>query len=164
MHLLEREIILNTDQDKVWEFLSTPINLNELTPPDLHFQVLSEVPDKMYNGLFILYEIKIPMFGKHRWLTEIKHIQDGAFFIDEQRLGPYRLWYHQHRIERLEGNKTRMIDRVFYQLPFGVIGRLVHKLLVRNMLEKIFDYRAQRLAELFREKASHRGTGTQEKS
>ena len=164
MHLLERQIILDTDQDKVWEFLSTPINLNELTPPDLHFQVLSEVPDKMYNGLLILYEIKIPMFGKHRWLTEIKHIQDGAFFIDEQRLGPYRLWYHQHRVEHLEGHKTRMIDRVFYQLPFGVIGRLVDKLLVRNMLEKIFDYRAQRLAELFGEETSHKGMGAQEKS
>ncbi|MGK2905079.1 MAG: SRPBCC family protein [Desulfuromonadales bacterium] len=163
MHLLEREIILDADQGKVWEFLSTPINLNELTPPDLNFQVMSEVPDTMYNGLLILYEIQIPMFGKHRWLTEIKHIQDGAFFIDEQRFGPYRLWYHQHRIERSEGNKTRMIDRVFYQLPFGVIGTLVHKLLVRNMLEKIFDYRVRRLAELFGEKASHRNMGTQEK-
>lgn len=151
MHLLKREIILNTNPERVWEFLSTPINLNELTPPDLHFQVLSEVPDKMYNGLTILYEIKIPVFGKRRWLTEIKHIQEGTFFIDEQRLGPYRLWYHQHRIESFEGKKTRMLDSVFYQLPFGVIGSLVHQFWVRNMLEEIFDYRAKRLVELFGE-------------
>lgn len=149
MHLLEREIILNTHPEQVWEFLSTPINLNELTPPNLHFQVLSEVPEKMYNGLTILYEIKIPVFGKHRWLTEIKHIQEGAFFIDEQRLGPYRLWYHQHRIESFEDQKTRMLDSVCYQLPFGVIGSLVHKIWVKNMLEEIFDYRAKRLVELF---------------
>ncbi len=151
MHLLEREIILNTNPERVWEFLSTPINLNELTPPNLHFQVLSEVPAKMYNGLTILYEIKLPVFGKRRWLTEIKHIQEGAFFIDEQRLGPYRLWYHQHRIERFEDKKTRMLDSVFYQLPYGVIGALVHKLWVKNMLEEIFDYRARRLVELFGE-------------
>ncbi len=149
MHLLERELILNAKPERVWEFLSTPINLNELTPPDLHFQVLSEVPEKMYNGLTILYEIKIPVFGKRRWLTEIKHIQEGTFFIDEQRLGPYRLWYHQHRIECFERQKTRMIDSVFYQLPYGIIGSLVHKLWIKNMLEEIFDYRAARLRELF---------------
>ena len=88
MHLLEREIILDTDSDKIWEFLSTPINLNELTPPDLHFKILSEVPDKMFNGLTILYEIKIPYFGKQSWLTEIKHIIPGHSFVDEQRRGP----------------------------------------------------------------------------
>lgn len=148
MHILEREITLNTDPDTLWNFLSTPVNLNELTPPDLHFRILSEVPDNMYNGLTILYEIQIPLFGKHRWLTEIKHIETGAFFVDEQRIGPYKLWYHQHRIEAI-AQKTRMIDRVSYQLPFGVIGQLIHKLWVKDMLETIFAYRAARLAERF---------------
>ena len=149
MQLLEREIILNSEPVKVWEFLSTPSNLNNLTPPDLHFKILSEVPDKMYNGLTILYEIQIPVFGKRRWLTEIKHIQEGTFFVDEQRIGPYKFWYHQHRIEGLEDRRTRILDRVLYQLPFGYIGTLVYKLLVKNILGEIFDYRAQRLLELF---------------
>ncbi|MBE0576610.1 MAG: SRPBCC family protein [Desulfuromonadales bacterium] len=149
MHLLEREIILDAKPDTVWEFLSTPVNLNQLTPPDLHFQVLSDVPGKMFNGLTILYAIQIPIFGKRRWLTEIKHIQEGIFFVDEQRLGPYKFWYHQHRIERFESKQTRMIDRVFYELPYGVIGRLVHRFRVKKMLEEIFDYRARRLVELF---------------
>ena len=148
MHILEREIILDTDPDTLWEFLSTPVNLNDLTPPELHFQILSEVPEKMYNGLTILYEIQIPFFGKRRWLTEIKHIEEGTFFVDEQRVGPYKLWYHQHRIEALD-KKTRMIDRVCYQLPFGVLGLLVHRLWVKNMLETIFSYRTARLAERF---------------
>ena len=148
MHILEREIILDTDPDTLWEFLSTPVNLNDLTPPELHFQILSEVPEKMYNGLTILYEIQIPFFGKRRWLTEIKHIEEGTFFVDEQRVGPYKLWYHQHRIEALD-KKTRMIDRVCYQLPFGVLGLLVHRLWVKNMLETIFSYRTTRLAERF---------------
>lgn len=91
MHLLERELVLDADPNTVWEFLSTPINLNELTPPGLRFQLLSEVPAKMYNGLTILYEIQVPFFGKHHWLTEIKHIREGEFFIDEQRAGPYKL-------------------------------------------------------------------------
>lgn len=149
MHLLERDIILDARPDQVWEFLSTPVNLNALTPPGLHFRILSEVPEKMYNGLILLYEIQIPMFGKRRWLTEIKHLREGTFFVDEQRLGPYRLWYHQHRIEGFEAGKTRMFDRVFYQLPYGVLGGLVHELLVKKMLAEIFDYRARRLVELF---------------
>ena len=148
MHILEREIILDTDPETLWAFLSTPVNLNELTPPDLHFQILSKVPPKMYNGLTILYEIEIPVFGKRRWLTEIKHIEEGAFFVDEQRIGPYKLWYHQHRIEPFE-TKTRMIDRVCYQLPFGIVGQLVHRLWVKETLEKIFNYRATRLVERF---------------
>ena len=148
MHILEREIILDTDPDTLWEFLSTPVNLNDLTPPELDFQILSEVPDKMYNGLTILYEIQIPLFGKHRWLTEIKHIQAGSFFVDEQRVGPYKLWYHQHWVEAFD-KKTRMVDRVCYQLPFGVLGLVVHRLWVKSMLERIFAYRATRLAEQF---------------
>jgi len=148
MHILEREIILATDPGTLWKFLSTPVNLNELTPPELHFQILSEVLDIMYNGLTILYEIRIPVFGKRRWLTEIKHIEQGAYFVDEQRAGPYKLWYHQHRIEPLD-KKTRMIDRVCYQLPFGIIGQLVHKFWIKNMLETIFAYRAARLVERF---------------
>ncbi|MGW8313758.1 MAG: SRPBCC family protein [Desulfuromonadales bacterium] len=153
MHSIEREIILDTDPAKAWEFLSTPVNLNQLTPPGLHFRILSEIPGEMYNGLVILYEIRVPLFGRCRWLTEIKHIRQGAHFIDEQRLGPYKFWYHQHLIEPFENNKTRMTDRVFYQLPYGIIGRLVHKFWVRSMLEEIFDYRAQRLADLFGEEA-----------
>jgi ligand-binding SRPBCC domain-containing protein len=66
MHHLEKEITLNVSEEKVWEFLATPLNLNELTPPDLDFRILSELPDKMYNGLMIQYEIRIPLFGTHR--------------------------------------------------------------------------------------------------
>lgn len=151
MHLLEKEITLDAPPEKVWEFLATPLNLNELTPPDLDFKIVSELPEKMYNGLMIQYEIRIPMFGTHRWLTEIKHINDGVSFVDEQRVGPYRLWYHQHIIEPHGQLKTKMIDRVTYQLPFGPLGILVHEMKIKQMLGEIFDYRTQRLFELFGE-------------
>ncbi|MEJ2197171.1 MAG: SRPBCC family protein [Desulfuromonadales bacterium] len=151
MHVIDKKITLHAAPQEVWAFLATPLNLNELTPPDLEFRILSDLPDKMYNGLMITYEIAIPLFGTHRWLTEIKHINEGVSFVDEQRVGPYKLWYHQHFIEPVGEEMTRMIDRVTYLLPFGLLGRLVHKVKVKHMLEEIFDYRTQRLYELFGE-------------
>ncbi|WP_303720873.1 SRPBCC family protein [Malonomonas rubra] len=149
MYCLEREIILNATKEQVWEFMATPANLNELTPPDLHFQILSDLPETMYNGLLILYAIRIPLFGTRRWLTEIKHIREGESFVDEQRLGPYRYWYHQHWVEPVGAAQTRMTDRVTYQLPFGLVGRLVHKIWVKQMLTDIFAYRAEMLKARF---------------
>lgn len=149
MHFLERKIILNTDIETIWTFMATPENLNDLTPPELHFQIVRELPEKMYNGLTILYTIQIPFFGKQRWLTEIKHIREGEYFVDEQRLGPYRFWYHEHSIEPAGEKQIQMIDRVSYKLPFGVLGFLVHRLWVKRMLEHIFDYRAQQLTKRF---------------
>ena len=149
MHFLERSITLDATPDQLWSFLATPANLNELTPPQLQFRILSELPDQMYNGLTILYAIQIPLIGRRRWLTEIKHIRAGEYFVDEQRFGPYRLWYHEHRLEPVGNSRTRMIDRVSYRLPFGVLGLLIHKLWVEKTLGQIFDYRARRLSELF---------------
>ena len=149
MHCLEREIVLDVDCAKLWEFMATPANLNQLTPPELHFQIVSHLHDRMYNGLMIEYRIRIPLFGRWRWLTEIKHIRDGEYFVDEQRLGPYRLWYHEHILEPISPQKTRMIDRVSYCLPVGIVGRWINKLRVRAMLDAIFSYRAERLSELF---------------
>ena len=149
MHVLERKIVLNAQPETVWTFLATPANLNELTPPELHFQILSELPKQMHNGLTILYSIRIPRFGRRRWLTEIKHIREGHYFVDEQRLGPYRFWYHEHWIEPVAENRTRMIDRVSYQLPFGPLGKLAHEVWIKKMLIDIFDYRSQKLLEIF---------------
>ena len=149
MHTLEREIILNAPAHKVWEFLATPANLNELTPPDLKFEILSDLPERMHNGLLIEYAICIPRFGRHRWLTEIKHIEKGSSFVDEQRLGPYRFWYHSHAVEALTDGQARLRDRVCYRLPFGLLGRLVHELQVKKMLAEIFDFRSQKLREIF---------------
>lgn len=154
MQLLEKKVSLKAPVDKVWEFLATPLNLNQLTPPDLDFKIISELPDKMYNGLLIQYEIRIPLFGTHRWLTEIKHIHEGVSFVDEQRVGPYKLWYHQHLIQPGADSQTRMIDRVVYQLPFGPLGTLIHLVKIKQMLNEIFDYRTQRLYQLFGEGSS----------
>lgn len=149
MHFLEREIVLNAGIENLWQFMATPANLNQLTPPELDFQIVSELPERMYDGLMIQYRIKIPLFGRWNWLTEIKHIREGEYFVDEQRLGPYRFWYHQHLLESVGEEKTRMIDRVNYRLPFGMVGTLVHELWVKKMLNNIFEYRARQLSQIF---------------
>jgi len=149
MFQLERQLVLNAPAEDVWDFLANPVNLNELTPPDLRFEILSKLPERMYNGLMIHYSIGIPLFGRHRWLTEIKHIEEGSSFVDEQRRGPYRFWYHYHAVEALADGRTRMNDSVTYQLPFGLLGRLVHKVQVKKMLDDIFDYRSRKLTEIF---------------
>lgn len=147
MYTLEREQWLASPADTVWNFLQTPANLDRITPPDLRFSIISDVPAVMYDGLIIAYRIAIPLFGSHDWITEIKHVRPGRSFVDEQRLGPYRFWYHFHEIES-EAGGTRMRDRVNYQPPFGPLGRLLHPLYIRPALERIFDYRREQLEVL----------------
>ncbi len=151
MYLLEREQELAVSCDELWSFIATPANLNLLTPPQLQFQIDSELPERMYSGLLIHYRISIPHFGTWRWLTEIKHIHEGVSFVDEQRLGPYRFWYHEHRLEAVSATRTRMLDRVTYALPFGPVGAAVHRLSVKAMLTEIFAYRRKKLVELYPE-------------
>lgn len=158
MYQLHREILLDVPCEALWNFIATPVNLNLLTPPELDFQIVSEVPERMYNGLTIEYRIRIPWFGTQHWLTEIKHIREGVSFVDEQRLGPYRFWYHYHHIKNLGTKKSVMADHVTYALPFGPVGEIVHSLRVRQMLRDIFDYRRNKLLEMFSPTPDNLGT------
>ncbi len=149
MHTLIREQPINASSQTLWQFIATPANLDLLTPPDLQFQILSEIPREMGEGLQLRYRIRIPWFGRWHWLTEISRIEPGVSFVDEQLQGPYRFWRHFHEIRPQSDGRCLMRDQVSYQLPLGPLGRLLHGLVVRPMLERIFDYRAQRLRELF---------------
>ncbi|PAU95312.1 hypothetical protein CK503_03715 [Aliifodinibius salipaludis] len=140
MYILRQEQVLDTSVDQLWEFISRPENLNEITPPELDFTIISEVPDMMYNGLLVQYDVKLPLLGHSEWVTEIKHIVPGKEFVDEQRIGPYRFWYHYHKIEEAELG-VRMIDEVNYMPPYGMLGKLVNKMLIKNKLRDIFEYR-----------------------
>lgn len=136
------------DPTTVWAFFATPRNLNELTPPGLKFRILSELPERMYAGQLIEYRIS-PLPGVWlRWLTEIRQVREGVFFVDEQRAGPYRLWYHEHHFEPAPGG-VKMTDRVTYEVGWGPVGWLAEKLWVRRQLGRIFAYRRQRVAALF---------------
>jgi ligand-binding SRPBCC domain-containing protein len=102
----------------------------------------------MYPGQLIEYRVQFMPLFTSRWLTEIAHIEEGTYFVDEQRMGPYRFWYHEHWFEAIE-NQTRMTDQVTYALPFGIFGDLVHTMWVGPRLKTIFDYRTLKIASIF---------------
>lgn len=139
---------LPVDREKLWKFVSVPQNLNQITPSDMAFQMIGTPPDQISPGLFLEYKVKIPLMGWTPWLTEIKYVEEGYSFVDEQRVGPYKLWLHTHRLEDVEGG-TRMTDEIRYQIPFGFFGKFAHFLFVRRTLKRIFDYRRKKLDEIF---------------
>lgn len=141
IYTLYREQVIATNIERAWQFISTPANLDLITPPDMSFDIISDLPEEMYNGLLIEYRVGIPFLGKQTWLTELKHIQEGHSFVDEQRIGPYKLWYHYHEITEVEGG-VLFVDQVNYVMPFDPLGRLAHPIMVKPQLKKVFDYRA----------------------
>lgn len=149
LHELRRAQDLAVDTATAWDFLATPRNLDRITPPDLHFTILSGLPERMYAGQLIRYHVGIPFFGRWDWLTEIRHLDPGRSFVDECRHGPYSLWYHEHRLEALDDGRTRMHDHVTYRLPGGILGDILHALHVRGQLRHIFAHRSRVLQEIF---------------
>lgn len=155
VHTLERSQFIPADSARVWEYFSTPRNLDALTPPEMKFRILGN-PGPMHTGQLIAYRIRIFPACWVNWLTEIRHVTPGVSFVDEQRIGPYRLWYHEHRFESRDGG-VLMTDRVTYALPFGPLGDLVHSLWVRRQLGRIFDYRRTAVERVFRSSAQVSG-------
>ncbi len=135
---------------QAWDFLSDPKNLKTITPDYMGFYILSGADRPMYPGQIIQY-IVTPMLGiKTKWVTEITHVQDQSYFVDEQRFGPYALWHHKHFIKEIPGG-VEMEDIIDYKVPMGILGQLVHPILVKPKLEAIFSYRKEKLVELFGE-------------
>lgn len=137
--------------DKVWEFISTPSNLGKITPDYMNFEITSdEKTERIYPGMIISYKVS-PLRGfRTTWVTEITQVVEGSYFIDEQRVGPYKIWHHQHKIEEV-GEETLMTDIVSYQPPMGFLGSIANSLLIKKQLETIFAYRRTALIELFGE-------------
>lgn len=134
--------------EEAWDFLSDPRNLKTITPDYMGFQILSGADRDMYAGQIIQYNVS-PIAGiKTKWVTEITHVEDKKYFVDEQRYGPYALWHHKHFINEIPGG-VEMEDIVDYKIPFGILGQLVQPFLVRPRLKEIFEYREQKLIELF---------------
>lgn len=148
IHTLCDEQVIATDLDTAWRFISRPENLNKITPPEFSFEIISEVPEDMYNGLLLHYKVGIPLLGKQDWISEIKHIRDHHSFIDEQRIGPYHLWYHYHEVREVDAGVC-FRDHVHYVMPFGPLGELARLFYVKRQLKQIFDFRKQALAKAF---------------
>lgn len=136
--------------EEAWSFFSDPKNLKVITPNYMGFDIVSGGDQPMFAGQIIQYIVK-PVAGiKTKWVTEITHVNEPSHFVDEQRFGPYDLWHHKHFFKEIKGG-VEMTDVVDYKLPFGFIGQMVHKPLVRRKLEEIFDFRRKKLVELFGE-------------
>jgi ligand-binding SRPBCC domain-containing protein len=148
LHRLESEQLLPIPLGRAWEFFSSPANLNQITPPDLGFEVTGGLEAKTREGAIITYRIRLAPGVRLSWVTEIKCLIDGVQFVDEQRFGPYKFWHHLHAFEEVEDG-VRMRDVVHYALPFGFFGEVAHLLFVRAKLRTIFDFRRRRLEELF---------------
>jgi ligand-binding SRPBCC domain-containing protein len=148
MTTLIQKQFLPISLDKAWEFFSSPHNLNKMTPPEMTFMITSVVPEKMYEGMIITYKIapflNIPMY----WCTEITHIKDNVYFIDEQRKGPYRIWHHEHHFKEVNGG-IEMTDKLYYDIGMGIAGKLAGTLYVHRQVRFIFEFRRQKLIDLF---------------
>ena len=139
---------LSTTMEKAWEFLSDPKNLKRITPSYMGFDILSGADRNMFPGQIIQYRLT-PILGiPFRWVTEITHVQEGHYFVDEQRFGPYTFWHHKHFIHQTEQGVI-MEDIVDYKLPLGPLGWLAHPLFVRSKVKQIFDFREKALNEIF---------------
>ncbi len=149
VHTLERTQIIRASLTTAWDFFSSPRNLEKITPPALGFKILSELPETMYPGMMIHYRVR-PLLGiPVIWVTEITHVEDQRFFVDEQRVGPYRMWHHEHHFRELGDGRIEMHDRVTYQLPFGWLSEPIHALIVKPQLQSIFGYREKVVSEMF---------------
>lgn len=144
----KRTQTINRPITEIWDFISSPNNLKTITPDYMGFDITSESPEKMYEGLIISYKVS-PMLGiKTTWVTEITHIKEHEYFVDEQRVGPYKIWHHQHHLEKTE-NGTLMTDIVSYQPPFGFLGDIANSIIIKAKLNEIFNYRTKVLEELY---------------
>lgn len=141
---------LPIDLETAWAFFSRPENLEKITPEDLNFCILTEVPDEVYTGLMVGYKLRVPPGLPITWWTEIKHVDAPHRFVDEQRSGPYRMWYHEHHFRAVDGG-VEMTDVLHYAMPFGWLGRLAHALFVKRQVQGIFAYRERVLDKIVTE-------------
>ena len=148
IYTLHKKQQLPISVDTAWKFLSNPKNLKIITPDYMSFNINSHIDRPLYTGQIIQY-IVTPLLGiKTKWVSEITHIEEKKYFVDEQMYGPYALWHHKHFIKEIDGG-VEMEDIIDYKVPLGLLGQIAHPFIVKPKLEEIFNYRQQKLEELF---------------
>jgi ligand-binding SRPBCC domain-containing protein len=145
LNRLYREQKINAGINEVWDYFSSPSNLPIITPKWLNFELVSQVPDDMYEGLIIEYKVSPILNIPFKWITEITYVNKPYFFVDEQRFGPYKFWHHKHFFKELDDGSTLMSDEVHYIVTFNFLD----KMLIAKRLKSIFDYRFKKIEEIF---------------
>lgn len=130
--------------EQVWDFFTSPENLNAITPDSMQFEIKSTLPPKVYEGLLIQYKVRPFLNIPFHWLTEITHVKELKFFVDEQRQGPYALWHHEHHFEEKDGG-VWMTDILHYDIGKSVFGYIAGKLFVDQKVNQIFEYRKSKI-------------------
>jgi ligand-binding SRPBCC domain-containing protein len=149
MRTLTRTQNLPISIEDAWDFFSSPGNLKLITPPYMGFDITSGYYDeKMYAGMIITYRVRPFLNIPLNWVTEITHVSDHKFFVDDQKAGPFKIWHHRHFFKKLS-NGIEMTDTVVYAVGYGWAGLLLEQLLVKNRVNEIFDFRFKKLEELF---------------
>jgi len=144
---LKSSVFIPSDLNTCWAFFSDPRNLQKITPPSMGFEITSDPGPEMYPGQIITYKVR-PMLGiPVTWVTEISQVKKHSFFIDEQRIGPYRFWHHKHFFREVPGG-VEMTDRIHYALPFDPISRIMLPV-VRKKLSEIFRFRKEVIEKVF---------------
>jgi len=148
IHRLTSSQKLPIQMELAWDFFSSPANLDSITPPELGFKILGDPPARMHEGQIICYKVRVAPLVWVSWVTEIKAVEEGRSFIDEQRFGPYAFWHHRHTFESIEGGVLAS-DEVHYALPFGPFGAIAHPIMVKPKLARIFQFRREELTRRF---------------
>ena len=152
VYTLKRVQVLPITLSEAWEFCSSPRNLSKITPEHMGFEIqYISGGEKTYAGQIIRYRVQVLPGIKVHWVTEITHVQEPVYFVDEQRFGPYALWHHQHRFKEVPGG-VEMTDEVNYAIPLGILGRLANFIFVGREVNRIFDHRFTTLEQYFSKK------------
>jgi ligand-binding SRPBCC domain-containing protein len=149
-HLSQKQKLPIT-HDVAWAFFSNPINLVQLTPPEIKMiDETFEPARRIYAGMIQIFKVRLLGVIPYRWVAEITHLEAPYAFVDEQKVGPFAFWHHRHCLVPIEGG-VEVMDSVHYAMPFGFIGSLIHHFVVQKQLQAMFHYRAKMLAEFFGE-------------
>ncbi len=149
IYTLTSEQILPISLEKAWEFFTVPTNLDKITPKEMKFKITNNPPAKTYKGQIITYKIGILPGFNSNWITEITHLVDHQFFVDEQRFGPYAMWHHEHHFEEIGEGKVKMTDIVNFKLPLGFLGDLFGGSIIKSKVKSIFESRFSILDKTF---------------
>lgn len=141
LHQINTSMMIKSDIESVWDFMSSPKNLAKITPSYMNFEILSDLGDgKMQQGQIIEYYVRPLLNIKLHWVTEITHVKEKEFFVDEQRFGPYSFWHHKHLFKQTNQG-VEMNDIVHYKLPLGIMGKIGNELFIKKQLKEVFNYR-----------------------
>lgn len=148
MHTLIKETIIDRPLNEVFDFFSKAENLNEITPADMQFKILTPLPINIHKGTLIDYRIKVNGIP-FKWRTEITSWNPPYQFIDTQVKGPYSIWIHEHIFEERDG-KTYMKDIVKFKSPGWILEPIIHTLFIEKKVKAIFNYREEQLLRIFK--------------